>query len=180
MSQNQGPGDARTSQPGEPYQPPQRGPQPYGQPSSYPAPGQPYGQPGGLAPVAGYTPSRAEKRSPVLGALALVLVVVCGIALSWAMWRFGGLVGQLAVNGTVDLSNQQELQQALVDELGGVWAWLVWGSVTAGFAGWVMGIVAAATKRGTGLGVTAIVVGALAPFAAVGVLVAALAPYASS
>ncbi|HET7725173.1 MAG TPA: hypothetical protein VFK68_11085 [Propionibacteriaceae bacterium] len=154
--------------------------QPYGyQPQ--PAPGyqvQPYGQQG-LAPVGGYEQPRAEKRSSVLGALALLLVVVCGVVLSWSMWRVGGIVGPLIVNGSVDTSNQAELQQALMRQFGGLWAALVEGSVILGFAGWIMGIVAAATKRGTGLGVTAIVLGALAPFVAIGVLVAALAPYAS-
>ncbi|MBI4900519.1 MAG: hypothetical protein HY829_08590 [Actinobacteria bacterium] len=180
---------------GQPVQPPYAQPtaQPYGQPGgqpySFPAqqqpnqPGpygemQPYAQGAGLAP--GYTPAQTEKRSPVLGTAALVLVMVCGVVLSWAMWRLGGLVGPMAVDGSVDLSSQTQVQQALLRQLGGTWSVLLNGSLVLGFAGWVMGIVATATKRGRALGVTAIVLGVLAPFAAIGALVAALAPYIST
>ncbi|HSN10725.1 MAG TPA: hypothetical protein VLS51_01265 [Propionibacteriaceae bacterium] len=165
--------------PAQPYAYPSQQ-QPYAYPSQQ-QPGyqvQPYA-PQDVAPVGGYERPRAEKRSGVLGALALALVVVCGIVLSWTMWRVGGIVGPLIVNGSVDVSSEAEVQQALVRQFGGLWAVLVEGSIVLGFAGWIMGIVAAATRRGTGLGVTAIVLGALAPFVAIGVLVATLAPYAS-
>jgi hypothetical protein len=161
----------------------------YGQPYSYPTQQQP-NQPqsyGEMQPYAqgadfvpGYTPAQSEKRSPVLGTAALVLVMVCGVVLSWAMWRLGGLVGLMAVNGSVDLSSQTQVQQAVLQQLGGTWSILLNGSMFLGFAGWVMGIVATATKRGRAFGVMAIVLGVLAPFAAIGALVAAMAPYISS
>lgn len=179
----------------QPYgQPPQQAPtQPYAypaqqmppQPYAYPpqqAPTQAYGQPvQGFAPTPtgayGSTPITPAKRSPLLGTIALAVVVICGIVLSYCLWRVGGLVGSLAVNGTIDTSNQTQLQQAVVSELGGAWALLVNASALLGFAGWIMGIVAVATKRGRGLGVVTIILGVLAPIIAFIAMIVAIAPY---
>jgi hypothetical protein len=51
------------------------------------------------------------------------------------------------------------------------------GSLSAflGFVGWIIGIVAVATKRGRAFGVVTIILGVLAPFVALGALVAAMA-----
>ncbi len=197
MSQNQGPSSDKPTQPTPPYPQPseeygQPGPQPYAYPTQQPPtqpygystqqpPTQPYGYPAqqpysqalaGSSP--GYGPKPGESRSPVLGALSLGLVVVCGVVLGWAMWRLGDMVGPLAANGRVD---QTQVQQALLSDLGAGWAVLLNGSLLLGLAAFVMGIVAVATKRGRGFAVLAIVLGVLAPFAAMGALVAALAPY---
>ena len=205
MSQNPGPGYGQTPPPGPPYgYPPQQGPnQPYGQPQPAPNPygqaNQPYGQspqapnrPYGQSPqapnqpygqsVQGYasTPTGAygtppEKKSPILGIIGLALVVICGIVLTASLWRMGGLLGQLAVDGTVDVTSQEQLQSAVLDQLGGVWAILVSGSGILGFAGWIVGIVAVATKRGRALGVVTIILGVLAPIAAFLAMAAAMA-----
>jgi hypothetical protein len=105
------------------------------------------------------------------------LVVICGIVLSLSLWRMGGLVGQMAVNGTVEINNQTELQGAVLSQLGGVWIILVNGSGLLGFVGWIIGIVAVATKRGRALGVVTIILGVLAPIAAFVAMFAAMAPY---
>jgi len=158
--------------------------QPPAQPYSYPtqqAPTQPYGQPvQGFAPtpMAAYGAPPA-KRSPILGIIGLALVVICGIVLTVGLWRMGGLLGQLAVNGTVEINSQAQLQEAVYGQLGGVWALLVNGSGLLGFAGWILGIVAVATKRGRVLGVVTIILGVLAPIAAVVAMFAAMAPYLS-
>ena len=185
-------GQPATPQYGQPATPQYGQPatQPYGQqapqqaqPTSYPGQ-QPYGQ-----PVQGYeaaqpgaygtAPVTPAKRSPILGIVALAIVVICGIVLSAAMWRLGGLVGGLVAQGTVDPNNQTELQSAILNELGGVWTLLVNGSGILGFAGWIMGIVAVATKRGRAFGVITIILGVLAPIAAFVAMFAALAPYLS-
>lgn len=199
MSQNPGPGYGQTPPPDprygyppqqpatQPYgQPPQQA-QPYGYPPQQP-PAQPYGYPGQQpqtqqygqpAPMAAYG-SAPTKRSSAMGLIALALVVVCAIALSVSLWHMGGVVGQLAVNGTIDPTNQAELQAALLSEIGGIWIVLIDGSALLGFVGWVLGIVAVATARGRAFGVVTIILGVLAPIAAFVAMFAALAPYLST
>jgi hypothetical protein len=206
MSQNPGPGYGQTPPPGQPYgYPPQQGPnQPYGQPQQAPnpygqanqpygqppqGPNQPYGQPPqapnpygqpqqGFVPT---SPTRAygtppAKRSPILGIIALAVVVICAVVLSMYLWQVGGIAGQVAVNGTIDTSNQAELQALVLSQLGG---WSLIGSLSAflGFVGWIIGIVAVATKRGRAFGVVTIILGVLAPIAACVAMFAAMAPY---
>ena len=165
------------------YGPPQQygQPQPYGGYPTQQAPGQAYGQPvQGFAPTAmeayGAAPAPA-KRSSVLGALSLALVVICGVVLGGSLWHIGTVVGQLIAGGSIDPSNQTELQQAVLSQLGGIWTLLVDGSGLLGFIGWILGIVAVATRRGRGLGVVTIILGVLAPIVAFVLMIVALAPY---
>src|SRR5664280_1743001 len=186
MSQNPGPGYGQTPPPGQPYgYPPQQGPnQPYGPPQQAPnpygqanqpygqppqGPNQPYGQPQrGFVPTSptGAYGTPPAKRSPILGIIALLVVLICGVVLSVSLFRMGGLLGQLAVNGTVEISSQTQLQEEVLSQLGGIWTLLIYGSGLLGFVGWILGIVAVATKRGRALGVVTIILGVLAPIAA--------------
>jgi len=205
MSQNPGPGYGQTPSPGQPYgYPPQQGPnQPYGQPQQAPnpygqanqpygqppqGPNQPYGQPPqgpnqpfgqpqqGFVPTAGAYGTPPAKRSPILGIIALAVVVICAVVLSMYLWQVGGIAGQVAVNGTIDTSNQAELQALVLSQLGG---WSLIGSLSAflGFVGWIIGIVAVATKRGRAFGVVTIILGVIAPIAAFAAMFVAMAPY---
>ena len=205
MSQNPGPGYGQTPSPGQPYgYPPQQGPnQPYGQPQQAPnpygqanqpygqppqGPNQPYGQPPqgpnqpfgqpqqGFVPTAGAYGTPPAKRSPILGIIALLVVLICGVVLSMSLFRMGGLLGQLAVNGTVEISSQTQLQEEVLSQLGGIWTLLVYGSGLLGFVGWIVGIVAVATKRGRAFGVVTIILGVIAPIAAFAAMFAAMAP----
>jgi len=209
MSQNPGPGYGQTPPPGQPYgYPPQQGPnQPYGPPQQAPnpygqanqpygqppqGPNQPYGQPPQAPnpygqPQQGFVPTSPTgaygtppaKRSPILGIIALLVVLICGVVLSVSLFRMGGLLGQLAVNGTVEISSQTQLQEEVLSQLGGIWTLLVYGSGLLGFVGWIVGIVAVATKRGRAFGVVTIILGVIAPIAAFAAMFAALAPYLS-
>jgi phage-related minor tail protein len=109
-----------------------------------------------------------------------LLVVVCGIALSVSTWHLGGAVGQLAVSGAFDPTNQAELQRAMMSQIGGIWTVLINGSALLGFAGWIIGIVATATKRGRAFGVVTIILGILAPIIAGVAFFVALSPYLKS
>jgi hypothetical protein len=162
--------------PSQPYAyPTQQGPnQPYGQPQQAP---NPYGQPQrGFVPTSptGAYGTPPAKRSPILGIIALLVVLICGVVLSVYLWQVGGIAGQVAVNGTIDMSNSAELQALVLSQLGG---WSLIGSLSAflGFVGWIIGIVAVATKRGRAFGVVTIILGVLAPFVALGAFVAAMA-----
>ena len=162
--------------PSQPYAyPTQQGPnQPYGQPQQAP---NPYGQPQrGFVPTSstGAYGTPPVKRSPILGIIALAVVVICAVVLSMYLWQVGGIAGQVAVNGTIDTSNSAELQALVLSQLGG---WSLIGSLSAflGFVGWIIGIVAVATKRGRAFGVVTIILGVLAPFVALGAFVAAMA-----
>ena len=190
MSQNPGP-YGQTPPQGQPYgYPSQQGqPQPYGQPQQpaqqygYPGqqPQQPYGQPAqGYAPTPNpYGASAAPaKKSPILGILALAIVVLCGVLLSWYMWKVGSVLGPYMTGGTltIDASNQTEIANAINAQLGAGVASLGGLSGFVGFVGWILGIVATVTKRGRGFGVMAIILGVLAPIIAFVILFVALAP----
>ena len=161
----------------QPYgqQPPQAPTQPYGQQPPQ-APNQPYGQPQqGFIPTSptGAYGTPPAKRSPILGIIALAVVVICAVVLSMYLWQVGGIAGQVAVNGTIDTSNQAELQALILSQLGG---WSAIGGLSGflGLVGWIIGIVAVATKRGRAFGVVTIILGVLAPFVALGAFVAAM------
>ena len=167
--------------PAQPYAyPPQQGPtQPYGYPPLQ-APTQPYGQ-----PVQGFAPTGAGaygataapvKRSPVLGTIALALVVICGVIFTFYLYRLGAVAGPYAVDGTLDTSTQPQLVQDVANQLG-VLSTLGGASGLVGFVAWVLGIVATVTKRGRAFGVMAIILGILAPIIAVVALFVAVAPY---
>lgn len=204
MSQNPGSGYGQTPPPDQPYgyppqqpatqpygQPQQPGTQPYGQPQQQ---AQPYSYPGQqpstqpyAQPAQGYasTPTGAygsapvpSKRSPILGILALALVVISGIVLSLYAWRVGSVLGSYVVGGSlnIDASNQTEIAQEIASQLGSGFASLGGLSIFVGFVGWILGIIAAVTKRGRGFGVLAIILGILAPIVAFILLFVVLAP----
>jgi hypothetical protein len=79
----------------------------------------------------------------------------------------------------IDASNQTEIAQQIADQLGSGFASLGGLSAFVGFVGWILGIIAAATKRGRGFGVLTIILGILAPIVAFIVLFVVLAPYMS-
>lgn len=132
----------------------------------YPQSAMPYGQP------------QPQQRSPLLGMIALGGVVICGLVLSWMMWRMGALVGPIAASAGGSLT-QEELTQVLMNQLGagGMLALNVAGY--GGFGCWIAGIVATATRRGRSYGIWAIILGVLAPIIGIVVMVAALMPYLS-
>lgn len=142
------------TQPGYPAQPgyptqPAPGSQPnYGyQPQAYAA--APY-QP---VPVAG------APKSPVLGFIAVAVVVLAAVgslAGGWLMLQ--ELQRFLAEAAYTSTPSTEELQQAITGPIAGLSI-----AGTVGFAGWIAGIVAAATNRGRMAGIIAIVVGILAP-----------------
>ncbi len=155
-------------QPGQPYG---QANQPYGQPNQpYGQPNQAYGQPAqpyapapqqpqyaypqqayAQAPVASpYAQPQAAARSPLLGMIALGGVVVCA---------------------------NEELTEALVNQLGGSALLALNVAGYGGFGFWIAGIVATATRRGRAYGVWAIILGVLAPITAGIIMVAALMPY---
>jgi hypothetical protein len=166
----------------QPYAyPPQQAPaQPYGYPAQQ-APAQPYGQ-----PVQGFAPTPTDaygataaptKKSPILGVLALAIVVISGVVLTLYLQKIGAVAGPYAVNGTLDTTTQPQLVADVTSQLGGILPMLGGASIFTGLIGWILGIVAAASKRGRGFGVMAIVLGVLAPIIAVIVLVVTLMPY---
>ena len=154
----------------QPYGQPQ---QPTAQPYAYPsqqAPTQPYGQPvQGFAPtpMGAYGSTAAPvKRSSILGIIGLALVVICGVILSVYLYKIGAVAGPYAQNGTLDTTTQPQLVQDVMNQMGTILPLLGSLSVAGGLIGWIIGIVATATKRGRGFGVTAIILGVLAPILA--------------
>jgi hypothetical protein len=170
----------------QPYAyPPQQAPaQPYNYPTQQ-APAQTYGQPvQGFAPtpIGAYGATVAPtKRSPILGLIALALVVISGIVLSLYAWQIGSVLGAYVVGGTLSVNqyNQTEIAQQIISQLGSGFAALGSWSIGVGFVGWILGIIATATKRGRAFGVLAIVLGILAPIVAVVLLFVVLGPYMS-
>jgi hypothetical protein len=120
-----------------------------------------------------------RKRSPILGLIALAIVVISGVVLSLYAWRIASVLGSYVVDGTLNVnqSNQTEIAQQIVSQLGSGFAALGSWSIGVGFVGWILGIIATATKRGRAFGVVAIILGVLAPIAAILAMFAALGPY---
>jgi len=115
-------------------------------------------------------------RSPLLGMIALGVVVVCGVIFSWLMWRLGAVIGPIMVSSGGSLDND-ELAQLMMDQLGpgGMVAMNL--AAYGGIGGWITGMVAAGTRRGRSYGVWAIILGILAPIVGMIMMVAALMPY---
>jgi hypothetical protein len=76
----------------------------------------------------------------------------------------------LAINGTIDTTAQPELVQEVTSQLGGILPLVGSLSAIVGFVGWIIGIVATATRRGRAAGIFTIILGVLAPIIAVVVL----------
>jgi hypothetical protein len=133
---------------GQPGYAPQPGypPQPYAPQQYAPAPYPP--RPGSSGPG-----------SPVLGYVALGVVVLATLSSLAGGWlTIQDVVSLLAGSEYTGQPDRGDLEQALIGPISVVGA-----SSTLGFAGWVAGIVAAATDRGRVAGIVAIVVGVIAP-----------------
>jgi hypothetical protein len=161
------------SQPGYPAQPGYAAPsaQPGYSGSGYPAqPGYPtqptqasqpnYGyQPQAYAAVP-YQPAPADSgpKSPVLGFIAVAVVVLATVgsfAAGWVMLQ--DLERYLAGAVYTGIPLTDGIERAIVGPITAIGI-----AATIGFAGWVTGIVAAATNRGRVAGIIAIVVGIIA------------------
>lgn len=174
------PGYGQSSQPGYGQSSAQPGyPQPsqtYGQgaqhgypqqQAGYPSPQQAYAY--GQAPAGYQAPT---KRSPVLGMIALGVVLVCGVIFTWLMWNLGVTGAPLFVQAAGD---QEVATQLLLDQLGTTGTVLLNVSTYGGFAAWVAAIVATATNRGRAYGIWGIVMGVLSPVIAVVAFIVAIA-----
>ncbi|MEA4942927.1 MAG: hypothetical protein VB080_00670 [Propionicimonas sp.] len=152
-------------QPGQYRQQQPQGHQPWGAaPTPYPT--TPYSQ------SSVYAPAPATPRPPMLGIVGLGLValgLIAGIALSIAMGPTFGSIMTFVPPGASQAEIEQILQtlpeeqlQAIGMAVSGPLTGIVLASL-AGTVGWIISIVAAATKRGRGWGIAGIVLGVLAP-----------------
>lgn len=160
----------------QPYGQPSAGQQPYGQPT----PGQqPYGQQGygqqGYGQPGMYSSPQAE-RPATLGYIGLGLVVLCAIALVVATVVIGNGFSEVLVQLGPEIEQLSEEQLAnhpvmlqWAAESAGMML-LAQGAVVVGLAGWIISIVATATKRGRKPGIWGIILGVLAPIVAIVVL----------
>lgn len=127
-------------------------------------------------PQPAYVPQARAPRSPVLGMIGLGLVVVSTIAMIVAIIP----ITQFII-ATADLSagstgvNNAYLTELLLEQLPmQALALNVFGFT--GLAGWVISIIATATRRGRGWGVFGIILGILAPLIIVGAMMAVMFP----
>lgn len=193
-NQNQG-GDNGTqgpnSQQGAPdqqYAPGQYGqqsqPTPYGNTQGpYPSSDQQQwaqGQPAYGAPYADAPPPMT--RSNVMGIVGLGIVVVSIIALVMGAFSFGQGLGQyildVAASGAVideQALMDDPMTQAYVESAAGTISLIVLACV-AGFAGWIVSIIATVQRRGRPFGIAGIVLGVLSLGFGYAALMAALAP----
>lgn len=125
------------------------------------------------APVGGYSspagnyqaPTTSEPKSPLLGAVAFVLAIVAAVVTPIIAGFAGYQVGfglpsimQYIDSSTSDLSFLSPVRdQVLLGEIG------FWVGTLAGIAAIVLGIMAIAKRQGRGWGITALILGAVAP-----------------
>jgi hypothetical protein len=148
--------------PTQPYgapQPPYGQPQqPYGQPYGAPQPyGQPYGtpQPYPQQPV-------AVKKNPLLGRIALALVVTTAAVATYTMGPMVAVINQMIIaTGSTDLDSDA-LAEALMSSAAGPAAAFQLASFV-GTAAMITGLVAAIIGRGRASGIFAFILGLLAP-----------------
>jgi hypothetical protein len=170
-------------QPAQPYG--QQPAQPYGQPT------QPYGQqswgPAGQPPYPtpqhsygaaqqSWTPQQPPRRSPALGMIAFGLVLVLGVVMSAVAYQMGVIMAPLMV-GRSATTDQEELARIVMEQLGAPALLGLNLALYGGTAAWILGIVAAATRRGRSYGIWAIILGVLAPVAAIVAMIVAMMPY---
>lgn len=164
---------------GQQYGQQQYGQQPYGQ--------QPYGQQGYgqqypvAYPAPGYAAPEQPRKSPLLGMIAFAVVLLSTIAGAVAMYQLMGPITDLLIasGGNTDMLNDPQLQAELTQRLATEFPLqtiLLNIGFPLGLAGWITGIVAAATNRGRLWGVLAIILGVLAPVLLVVVVFAAMGP----
>lgn len=156
--------------------------QPYGQPTQSGQPNQPgyptQYQPGSYPsqyPTPAAYPTRAAKKNPLLGIIALAVVVLSLVAALVATQPIIAVMSTVVTSAGLEGVDEQYLTELLNEQAAGS-SLLFSLSMTLGFAGWVTGIVATAMNRGRGWGIFAIVLGSLAPFIILGVMMALLMP----
>lgn len=148
------PGYQPSPQPAAP--PPQRPGQAYPQPYQPPMP-QPYPVAYG-APVYAATPPR-EPRNPALGIISLLIVLVATAFCLVGAWSFSNVIAEAArASYYYDELSSLEIQRMMTGPITTIAV-----ASTVGFGGWIAAIVAAATRRGRGLAITAIIIGVMAP-----------------
>lgn len=180
------------AQPQPPYgaepQPPYGTHSPYAPQNAYPAgygaPGQamqqpqnPYGYVPGQFPP-GYGP--APERSGLLGWIGLAMVTVAGVAAAVMGRLFGGIAGQFVElqqqlgSGTTLDANDPRVQQIIQQN-----GWMGFGTPVflLGLAGFVVSIVAFATRRGRKPAVWGLILGVVLPVLSFALVVMAIMPY---
>jgi len=172
--------------PAQPAAPAQQYPygasQPYAQygaqqaaPQAQPA----WNQPAAPAPAGLYTPAPAPKkphRSPVLGIIAFLAILVLGAGLGFLGYQLGAMVGPILQQYDPDTLSMSyvppDVQQQIVAS-----AMPGFAVAIAGFVAWIIAIIAIATRRGRGWGVFGLILGIIAPIA--GLLCIGLGAYAA-
>lgn len=170
----------------QPYPPQQPYPaqQPYGAQQPYPAQ-QPYAAQPSWAQNP-YDTVAPPNRSGVLGVVGLVVVVLATGALMASAWFLGVGLGDFLVNlsetgvprDPEDLVNDPRTIAYAETAVGTIGAAVL--SCIAGLIGWVISIVATATRRGRVWGIVGIVLGVLALPLAYGIMMLALTPVINS
>lgn len=171
---------------------------PQGYPSQTPGQGaQGYGQQGysqqnytQQAPYGGYgggmyQQAGPEERPATLGLIAMSVVVIAGVVLAVLAWMMGQQIGELFATTNLDpqavdpdeLANDPRFREWLT-RAGTQWN-IVTFSVLAGIVGWVLSIVATATRRGRGFGIAGIIVGVAAPLIAFATFFGGMWPHIS-
>ena len=184
-------------QPQSPYgaQPPYGAQSPYAQQGQQPYPGgyaqhpqsayqqapQPYPYGYAAQPPASY--QRPQQRSSLLGLIALAVVAVTAIVGVVLAFNFGHALSSVLIATGIDPTDPNAAQQLQDNPAFRQFALSNAGAVNgigfaslAGIAGWVVGIVAAATRRGRLWGIVAIILGILAPVAMIAAMVVGMMP----
>jgi hypothetical protein len=125
---------------------------------------QPQGHLAQQAPINPFGVAPAPKRRTTLGTLGLVMVILCAGVLGFYMWRIGHTYARLTDfgKGSSDMTDAEALRFSFK-----VWrdVWMEL-AIFGGLIGWILGIVATATKRGRAAGIATIVIGVVAPLVA--------------
>jgi len=170
------------AQPQPPYgaqpQPPYGTHNPYAPQNAYPAGSQnPYGYvPGQIPPGYGQQPERPG----LLGWIGLAMVTVAGVAAAVMGYLFGGVAAQFVElqqelgTGTPLDANDPRVQQ-LVEQNG--WIGFSTPVFLLGLAGFIVSIVAVATRRGRKPAVWGIILGVALPILSLALMVMAIMPY---
>ncbi len=154
--------------PGQPSQPPHAAPQPpygypqqpgYGAPQPYYQAPQGYGAP---SPYAGAMPPQKEAKNPLLGRIALALVLVALAAAVFYTGPIATVLSQMIVSTGSTSLDGNVLGDALMSSAGGSVGVLNL-AITVGTVAMIAGLVAGISGRGRASGWIAFVVGLLSP-----------------
>ncbi|WP_052462560.1 DUF308 domain-containing protein [Nigerium massiliense] len=112
-------------------------------------------------------PQQPAERPSTLGKIALLIVAICTIVFAFASFRMGQVAGQMVLidpaiaQGRQPDPNNPQIQQIAVQA--SPWVTTLGASSVVGIVGWIMGIIAAAQRRGRAFGIWTIVLGVAAP-----------------